>query len=69
MELTIIVIAALIGLYMAWNIGANDVANSMGCAIGSKAISVKQAIIVAGICEFAGSLLVGSDVTDTVRKG
>ena len=65
----IIAIAAALGLYMAWNIGANDVANSMADAVGSKAISIKWAIVAAGICEFAGAVLVGSHVTDTVRKG
>jgi PiT family inorganic phosphate transporter len=60
---------ALLGLYMAWNIGANDVANSMADAVGSGALSVKQAVIAAGICEFAGAVLVGSHVTDTIRKG
>jgi PiT family inorganic phosphate transporter len=59
----------LLGLYMAWNIGANDVANSMADAVGSGALSVKQAVIAAGICEFAGAVLVGSHVTDTIRKG
>ena len=67
--LIIILLTALLGLYMAWNIGANDVANSMGCAVGSKSISIKWAVIAAGICEFAGSVLVGAHVTDTVRKG
>lgn len=62
-------IAVVFGLYMAWNIGANDVANSMADAVGSKAISVKQAVILAGTCEFAGAVLVGANVTDTVRKG
>ncbi len=65
----IIGITVLLGLYMAWNIGANDVANSMAAAVGSKSISIKKAIIAAGICEFAGAVLVGSHVTDTVRKG
>lgn len=69
MDFFIIGLAAAIGLYMAWNIGANDVANSMADAVGSKAITIKQAVIAAGICEFAGAVLVGSHVTETVRKG
>ncbi|MDF1577615.1 MAG: inorganic phosphate transporter [Desulfurivibrionaceae bacterium] len=69
MDLLVISVAALLGLYMAWNIGANDVANSMADAVGSKALSVKNAVILAGLCEFAGAVLVGSHVTDTVRKG
>ncbi len=69
MDILIIGIVALFGLYMAWNIGANDVANSMADAVGSKALSIKNAVILAGICEFAGAVLVGSHVTDTVRKG
>jgi PiT family inorganic phosphate transporter len=59
----------VLGLYMAWSIGANDVANSMGDAVGSGAIRVRHAIILAAVCEFAGALLVGAHVTDTVRKG
>jgi len=69
MDLMVISFAALLGLYMAWNIGANDVANSMADAVGSKALSIKNAVILAGICEFAGAVLVGSHVTNTVRKG
>ena len=69
MEMFILAFTGLLGLYMAWNIGANDVANSMADAVGSKSISIKKAIILAGICEFAGAVLVGSHVTDTIRKG
>ncbi|MCK5230246.1 MAG: inorganic phosphate transporter [Desulfobulbaceae bacterium] len=69
MDLVVIGITAVLGLYMAWNIGANDVANSMADAVGSGALSIKNAVIAAGICEFAGAVLVGSHVTNTVRKG
>ncbi|MDH3348798.1 MAG: inorganic phosphate transporter [Desulfobulbaceae bacterium] len=69
MEIFIIGLTAVLGLYMAWNIGANDVANSMADAVGSKAITIRNAVIAAGICEFAGAVLVGSQVTNTVRKG
>ena len=69
MDIIILAFIVLLGLYMAWNIGANDVANSMADAVGSGALSVKQAVIAAGICEFAGAVLVGSHVTDTIRKG
>lgn len=65
----VIVFTAVLGLYMAWNIGANDVANSMADAVGSGALSVRNAVIAAGLCEFAGAVLVGAHVTDTVRKG
>ncbi|MHC4456027.1 MAG: inorganic phosphate transporter [Planctomycetota bacterium] len=65
----LIIAAIIIGLYMAWNIGANDVANSMADAVGSKALSIFWAVVLAGICNFLGAVLVGSHVTDTVRKG
>jgi len=69
LAVSVILIAAALGLYMAWNIGANDVANSMADAVGSRAVTIKQAVILAGLCEFAGAVLVGSHVADTVRKG
>lgn len=65
----ILVISIIAGFYMAWNIGANDVANSMADAVGSKAISIFWAIVLAGIFEFCGAVLVGSHVTNTIRKG
>lgn len=65
----VLVLAAALALYMAWAIGANDVANAMGTSVGSGALRVRQAILVAGVLEFGGALLVGGHVTDTVRKG
>jgi PiT family inorganic phosphate transporter len=64
-----IVIAIVFGLYMTWGIGANDVANVMGTSVGSGAITVKTAIIIAAIFEFAGAAIAGGNVTKTIRKG
>ena len=61
-------VAGVLAMYMAWGIGANDVANAMGTSVGSGAITIMQAVIIAGIFEFAGAFLVGGHVTDTVRK-
>jgi len=65
----IVVLAILIAAYMAWNIGANDVANAMGTSVGSGALTLRRAIIVAAVFEFLGAVLFGSHVTDTIRKG
>jgi PiT family inorganic phosphate transporter len=64
-----IVLAAVFGLFMAWGIGANDVANAMATSVGSKALTIKSAIIVAAIFEFSGAILAGGEVTSTIRKG
>jgi PiT family inorganic phosphate transporter len=65
----LIILAAVVGFVMAWGIGANDVANAMGTSVGSKALTIKQAIIIAMIFEFAGAYLAGGEVTSTIRKG
>ncbi|MDR4496988.1 MAG: inorganic phosphate transporter [Candidatus Scalindua sp.] len=68
-ETILIIIALSVSFYMAWNIGANDVANAMGTSVGSGALTLKKAILVAAVMEFAGAFLVGSHVTETVRNG
>lgn len=67
--MTFIIIAVIVGLAMAMAIGANDVANSMATAVGAKAITIKQAVIIASICEFSGAFFFGKMVTNTIRKG
>ncbi|RUM41515.1 MAG: phosphate permease [Desulfocapsa sp.] len=64
-----IVLAMIFGLYMTWGVGANDLANAMGTSVGAGAVSVKQAIGIAIIFEFAGAVLAGGHVTQTIRKG
>lgn len=65
----IVLMACVFGFFMAWGVGANDVANAMGTSVGSKALTLKQAIIIAIIFEFAGAWLAGGAVTATIRKG
>jgi len=65
----ILIATSIVGFYMAWNIGANDTANSMSSAVGAKALTLKQAVCIDGIFNLIGAVFVGSHVTNTVRKG
>ncbi len=68
-ESYVLIIGYIFGFYMAWNIGANDVANSMASAVGAKAITIRQAVFIAGILNVVGAVFIGSHVTKTIRKG
>jgi PiT family inorganic phosphate transporter len=63
------ILACAFGLFMAWGIGANDVSNAMGTSVGSRALTMKQAILIAMVFEFAGAYLAGGEVTETIRSG
>ena len=65
----LLIAGCIFGFFMAWGIGANDVANAMGPSVGAKALTLAQAILVACIFEFAGAYLAGGEVTSTIRKG
>jgi PiT family inorganic phosphate transporter len=65
----VLIIGYSVGFYMAWNIGANDVANSMASAVGAKAITIRQAVFIAGILNCLGATFIGAHVTNTIRKG
>ncbi|MCK5498575.1 MAG: inorganic phosphate transporter [Gammaproteobacteria bacterium] len=67
--IVIIILAVVFGFYMAWGIGANDVANAMGTSVGSGALTLKRAVILAAILEFSGAFFAGTHVSETVRKG
>ncbi len=65
----LLLLACLFGFFMAWGVGANDVANAMGTSVGSKALTIKQAIGIAMVFEFAGAYLAGGEVTETIKSG
>jgi len=69
LEGLILILGLLAGAYMAWNIGANDVANGMASPVGAKAITLKQAVIIGGVLDFVGATFIGSHVAETIRKG
>ncbi len=66
---TYLVLACVFGLFMAWGIGANDVANAMATSVGSRALTIRQAVLIAAVFEFLGAFLAGGEVTATIRKG
>ena len=65
----LLVIACLFAFFMAWGVGANDVANAMGTSVGSRALTIKQAILIAMVFEFCGAYLAGGEVTETIKNG
>jgi inorganic phosphate transporter, PiT family len=68
-EIYVLIVGYIVGFYMAWNIGANDVANSMAPVVGAKAVTIRQAIFIAVILNVIGAVFIGAHVTNTIRKG
>ena len=66
--LWLVIFGGFIAFYNAWGIGANDCANSFATSVGAKVLTLKKAVMIAAVFEFSGALLVGSHVTDTIRK-
>lgn len=65
----LLVLACIFGFFMAWGVGANDVANAMGTSVGSRALTIRQAIVIAMVFEFCGAYFAGGEVTDTIKNG
>lgn len=68
-ELIMVILVLIVGFYMAWNIGANDVSNAMGTSVGSGALTLKKAIVIAALLEFCGAFFLGSNVSQTMETG
>lgn len=68
-EIYVLIVGYLVGFYMAWNIGANDVANSMAPVVGARAVTIRQAVFIAVILNVVGAVFIGAHVTNTIRKG
>ncbi|HTL90635.1 MAG TPA: inorganic phosphate transporter [Leptolyngbya sp.] len=69
MDQFVLILSSMLAFYLAWNLGANDVANAMGTSVGSKAVTLRQALIIAGILEFTGAVLFGQTVSETLVTG
>ncbi|ECL3805588.1 TPA: inorganic phosphate transporter [Campylobacter jejuni] len=68
-QLILFILASIFGIFMAFNIGGNDVANSFGTSVGAKTVTIKQALIIAAVFELSGAIFAGAEVTNTIRSG